>query len=393
MPFTLEQRMARGRGAHRGPGAGGRLLATVCCLIMLAGAWASGARADAPCRLPIPYSETEAREILSTQRPFAPGDRDRFYSFDDPDWVDAAPLVEIEGPAPSEDETRGALRDFLARRFTCAPDRVRDGLAVYGDPVARQKLPEPTLRAALAALVGTVGEPAIEFLLYRSPVTLVHFGIYVDADTGLPGHVAGAFVAPDETRFIVIDRRYRFDPFPAFSGLLVHEALHAGHDNDTAGLPEESTASAVEALVYMQMLLVDPELAGLPDEFTRISNNRLALVRLNSAPAGSDRLTLFVPGGDVNIDPLASAPLTEFYEYYARTSAPEGDTGFRDRETTGNWLLAQILAGLAEPSVTPPADPSFDQATLAFIDQNQAALSPAEQVAVACILKLDVPCG
>lgn len=373
--------------------AGYQIVLVATCLAILLGPGQVGTAMAAPCRLPIPFDDAQARQILASQRPFAPADRDRFFTFEHPDWSDAAPLVETPGPGLDEDETRGALRVFLERRFVCAPERVRDGLAVYSDPVARQKLPDPTLRAALAALVGTIGEPAIEFLLYRAPVTLVHFGIYVDDTTGLPGHVAGAFVAPDGTRFIVVDRRYRFDPFAAFSGLLVHEALHSGADEDTAGLPEEATGIAVEALVYMQMLLVAPGLATLPDELGRVNNNHLALVRLNSGPAGSDQLTLFVPGSDANIDPLATEPLTEFYEYYARYSAPEGDAGFRERETTGNWLLAQILTGLAEPGATVPADPAFDEATLAFIDRNQEALSPAELVAVACILELDAPCG
>jgi hypothetical protein len=99
-----------------------------------------------------------------------------------------------------------------------------------------------------------------------------------------------------------------------------------------------------------------------------------------------------VPDGDINIDPLAVEPLTEFYEYYARYNSPD-DPAFRQRETEGNWLLREILALLAESGSVPPDDADFDRATLEFVDLNQAVLAPAELVAVACILELDLPCG
>lgn len=368
-----------------------RLLAqVVLCVALLGGGWRpTDGQAASPCDLSLPISDEQASRILAEERPFAPANRDLYFTFEHPDWADSTPPEVIDGPGLSEAETRTALRAFLELRFPCDLGRVQEGLAVYGDPVAREKFPDPTLRAALAALTGTLGEPTIEFLLYRTPVTLVNFGIYVEA--GWPSRIAGNYASPDGTREIVFDRLYRFAPFGAFSALLVHEALHAGADPAADGLPEESVASSVEALVYMQMLLTDPSLARLPDELTRIYNNHLAVVRLNSGPLGTDRLTLFVLGSAINIDPLAVEPLTEFHEFYARYGAPN-DPGFRERETEGNWLLQAILERLAEPGETPPTDADFDVNTLAFVDQNQSILSPAELVVVACILELDVSC-
>ena len=365
------------------------------CLMVLLGASLPTAQPAAalPCDPPGPVDDERASEILATERPFEPTNRDLFFTFDHPDWADAAPPESPEGPGLTEEETRTALRAFFDRRFPCASARIRDGMGTYDDPVAREKFPEPTLRAALAALTGTLGEPAIEFLLYRTPVTLVNFGIYVEPGVGLPGRVAGVYAAPDETVRIVVDRRFRFLPFGAFSALLVHEALHTGADDDTAGLPEEAVATAVEALVYMEMLLTDPALARLPDELTRFNSNHMALARLNSGPPGSDRLTLFVPDSNTNIDPLAVEPLTEFYEYYFRYSAPD-DSEFRERETEGNWLLREVLRRLAESDEAAAinANTDFDQETVEFVDRNQAVLSPADLIAVACILELDVPC-
>ena len=362
------------------------------CVIVL-GTWTAPASnaAPAPCDHPLPVDDERASRILTEDRPFAPTNRDLFFTYDHPAWADVTPPHNPELPMPSEAETRDQLQAFLEQRFPCAPDRVADALAVYGDPEARQKFPDPTLRAALAALTGTVGEPAITFLLYRTPVALVNFGIYVQPEVGFPGRVAGAGVSPDRTRFIVIDRRYRFVPFGAFSALLVHEALHTGDDDDIAGLPEEALATAVEALVYMEMLLTDPTLAALPDELTRSNNNPIAVARLTSGPNGTDRISLFVPDSDASIDPLSLEPLTEFYEYYAVHSSPD-DPGFRQRETDGHWLLQEVLMTLAAPGTKLPNQVRFDDDTVEFVDGNQAALSPAELIAVACILELDVPC-
>ena len=242
------------------------------------------------------------------------------------------------------------------------------------------------MRAALASLTGTLGEPAIRHVLYRSPVTLIHFGAVLERGSPFPSRLGIAYDLPDATRQIVLDRRFRFAPFASFAPILFHEALHTGIDDDVAGLPEESVATAMEALVYMEMLLTDPSLAAIPDDLTRGSNNVMAVARFNSGPAGTDDLTLFVPDSTVPISPTAVEPLTEFYEYYATYSSPDDDSTFRDRETEGNQLLEDVLVLLAEPGVIPPDNPNFDQETLAFVDQNQGVLSPAEMIAVACIL-------
>jgi hypothetical protein len=343
-----------------------------------------------------------ASTILATDRPFVPGDRDLFFSFERADWADAAPIHNAQGPGLTEQETRDSLRAFLERRFPCSPDRVRDGLAVFANPTARLKIPDPTLRAALASLTGTLGEPAIAYLLYQAPVAAVHFGTVVFPGESIPQDVpASAMQEPGGVYEIVFDGRHRFDPFGDFAALLFHEALHVESPipdsspdakPNGVGLPEEATAVALETIVYMQTLQTDPTLALLPDELTR-GNNHLALVRLNSGTIGTDRLNIFLPGSDVNIDPLAAEPLTEFYEFYARSNfGGPGDAEWRAYETRGNRLLAAVLRALAEPGHTSPKRPDFDRATLDFIDQNLAVLSPADLVTVACTLKLDLPC-
>jgi hypothetical protein len=348
--------------------------------------------------------DDKASEILATKRPFALADRDLFFTFERADWADVAPIHNPQGPGLSDQETKQQLRAFLERRFPCSPSRVLDGLAVYSNSIARQKIPDPTLRAALAALTGTLGEPAIDYLLYQVPVATIHFGVVIYSGEMFPqGTTATAFSVPSEMHEIVLDGHFRHNPFGSISALLFHEALHiqfsatgrqANPKPEGVGLPEEATAIALESLVYMQMLLTDPTLALLPDSLSRRANNYLALVRLNSGVLGTDQLNVFLPGSDVNIDPIAVEPLTEFYEFYARAEyGGPGDPAWRELETRGNPLLTAALQALAEPGHAPPVRPDFDRATLDFIDQNQAVLSPGELVAVACILRLDVPCS
>src|SRR5215204_1310307 len=80
----------------------------------------------ASCHPFLPGDNGYASQILSQGRPFAPRNRALFYTYELPDWKDAPPLEQTQGPGLNEEETRMALRAFLERRFPCSPDRVQD---------------------------------------------------------------------------------------------------------------------------------------------------------------------------------------------------------------------------------------------------------------------------
>ena len=342
------------------------------------------------CGPRLPVSERRAREILASERPFELEDPGLFYSWEHPGWADVSPPESPDGPALDETDTRDALADLLSKRFPCTPDDVRRGLAVFDDPVASQKLPDPSLRAALAALVGTIGEPAIPYLLDDPSVTSIHFGVgFMTEENGVS--LRYAVVWGMQTDQIVIDRKDRFSHFGVFSAMLFHEALHIGTDGEGAGEVEEVIATALQALVYMEMVLADPALVEGSEAFTRSLNNHNALLRLNSGPPGSDRMTLLLPGSNVNLDPTAVEPITQFYDLYGRIGAPD-DPSFAGRPTPGNELLQTVLEDLAEPGESAPPDAGFDAATVEFLNRNHATLTSAELIAVACILRLDVEC-
>lgn len=345
-----------------------------------------------PCSTELPFTDDEAREILATERPFAPTDRDLFYSSTHPDWADMPPPPVFRAEEPTEDEVRNELRRILEARFSCSPHRVAGGLAVLDDPVAIEKIPDARLRAALAALTGTIGEPAIRFALETSEVESIHFGVGTMPGRGLDFRYAFTSTDREGELIIVIDLTYRHVHFAALAPILFHELLHAGDNVDPAGEIEETIAFSLQALVYMELLLVEPDLALSPDILTWDLNNRTALVRLNSAPMGDDGLTVLVPESDVPIDPTRVESVTQFSDLYAAESAPTEDEDWVGQPSIGNELLRTVLQRLAEPGERPPDEADFDDETLEFVDRNHAPLTAAELVTVACILRLDAPC-
>ena len=141
-----------------------------------------------------------------------PGAPTRIHIGASDDWTPAKPCVDLgEAMAARGEPVKVTVYPDSHHGFdapggdvvhrTDVPNGVNPGQGVHvgANPVAREKVPEPALRAALAALTGTLGEPAIEFLLHRTPVTLINFGIYVESSTGLPGRAGGTGTSPDGT--------------------------------------------------------------------------------------------------------------------------------------------------------------------------------------------------
>lgn len=379
-------------------------IALFCALIALGGGWtAVRPVSGAACQQSLPYDDATAREVLATERPFAPADKDLFLSYSNPDWKDQEPPELDTGPSRSEAEIKQELREFLSMRFPCDPQRVLDGLAIFDNSLAEQKIPDPTLRAALAALTGTIGEPAIEFLLTEAPVSSVFFGVVIHSRDGVPtGMTATVYSMPDSTWVIVFDSLLRYNSFKSLSALLFHEMLHIetpaagdepGTKPDGAGMAEETIAISLESIIYMQMLLTDPSIARLPDFLTRSGNNVLALVRINSGLPGTDQLNLYVPDNTVDLNTLFSEPMTQFADYYAAAGYDGTDEAeWRVLETHGNELLQVVLPALAGQGERSPERPDYDQTTLDFIDHHQAVLSPAALMTVACTLGLNLSC-
>jgi hypothetical protein len=320
-----------------------------------------------------PNSDAVGRMLLS-QRPFAPTDT---ALFDPSAYPTAPPLV----PAPRTDHSdsvetiEGELHRVLTARRS--PDAaLAAGLATYASAAARRICPEARLRAALATLAGTLGEPVSAYLLESGNWERIVFGSLQGG-----GAIAETLTRKGEARrTIIVSDRYRFESPAVLAPVLAHEALH--RDEQASGEFEEAAGYAIYTLIYAQFVRDDPALAGTGTALIRALNTNL-LIRLNSAHPGEAGLRVFAPDNRPVL-PGSRFDQPDIASFFDLTYA---------WPTPGNPLLARYLALLANPGVTHPAHPSFDLETLRFIDENlnSAVLDAQDLVAVARSLRLAVP--
>lgn len=319
--------------------------------------------ADTPEARTYQATSSSATELLR-QPPFPPMDISLFV----PEvYPDAPPLVPTaEGPA-DEATLRQQLNSLLVKRFGAGSPRVAEGLAIFDATSTKQIVPDPRLRAVLASLLGTAGEPSIDGTL-DGTYDIVRFGTPTN-----PYHIAEVVYFSDNTVQIIFDDKYQFEDFKLLTSVMAHEPLHR---DPTVSNKEELINGAIDTLVHGQVLLENPELATSGTELARILNTSV-MAGINSRDTQGDLRLLTSTG---NIFPNGAVDIP----YFAKGFEPLGS------DTPGNIVLRDTLVNVVGPGVTVPANPNFDDATLNLLDLNQNALSDAEVVRLAQILKLNV---
>ena len=281
-------------------------------------------------------------------------------------------MVPASGPAPTTAQVRAMLRDYLQAEFPSAPARQAEALALFDDPDLIAKIPNPSLRAGLVGLMGTSGEPAIDFILNAETsaglpkVNIVDFdGLPWDpSDTG----TARSLVSPETGQAsFVFNPKYTFENPFAFSSILAHEALHS---DTVVKDTEEVIALTLHSYVYLEQLITHPELALADAELTRRSN-RNALTRRTPAPTASSNCSR--PRATRPFFPAAPFP------------SPVGLSSFRQ---TWTWSTPRATRSCVPTSPTSPSRAAwcrpariFDFDTLDFIDQNSGGIEAALQSA------------
>jgi hypothetical protein len=282
-------------------------------------------------------------------------------------YPEVSELPPAQGAAPTKAQILERLLTFLSARDPALVPRARE---LFEAPKLVEKVRAPSLRAALVALLGTLGEPAIDFILGGDRFASITFG----EPPG--GAVAKSFRVGNGGQQIVVDARYKREDPILLSPLLAHEVLHS--DGKVSDL-EELVAFAVQSLVHMEQLATHPELGS---EKTGLAQhlNAWVLARLNTRTPGTADLRLYVPGeisGGIFPGGIAIPHLASLFDPSAQP-------------TPGNRYLEQMLDELAEPGASAPAAADFDPETIRFIDENQAALSTEELVQAAEALGLEV---
>jgi hypothetical protein len=135
------------------------------------------------------------------QPPFPPTD---VSLFDPAVYSDAPPLVPAGQTANDEATLRKQLKALLVKRFGSGSSQVSQGLAKFDAASTKRIVPHPRLRAALVALKGTVGNPAINGVLDGTYGKVV-FGTPLNSNA-----IAQVFVPSGSTKLeIVFNQKYR----------------------------------------------------------------------------------------------------------------------------------------------------------------------------------------
>ena len=321
----------------------------------------------APGPSPAPPSDLANRVLALSQH--VPGNIDLFTSVFLPSATEGlypagVAMAPVDGTPPTEDVVRAQLTAYLNRWFDNDSARVTEALALFDADAVKTLIADPTLRAAFAAMKGTLLEPTIDHLLTSGLFSEVRWG-------GLPNTVvAGVCCSP---RIIAVNRRHEGDRFEYLIGVMGHEILH-----DDTGTPqaEEAINTALTAMTQMQVLSKSPELARGGTELARLINDG-ALLFINSREAGSPNGEIYAPTG-LGVapgSPRDTADLWTFINGAGFSPAPEP--------------LRTILQNVFAPGTSIPATLNFDQATaelFANLDDNW--LSDTQRAQISVLLQL-----
>jgi hypothetical protein len=354
----------RRAGAADGQGRVRRTLATILAGAALAGGCGgagSGESSPPPIQAATGATLTGSAPAGLQAGPFTPLDADLFGP---PYYPKAVTFAPATGPPRGPDDLLGEAQALVGFRDPALAERAAE---LFSDEKLRTQIPSPALRAAAVSLLGTIAEPAIDWLTRDGGFSRVEFG-ELDGPA-----LAKSLTGPDGLQRIVVERRLRFEKPALLSVVLAHEALHS--DARVSDI-EELVATAFQALVHMQQLLADPSLA---EERTRLAQatNAWLLIRINTRQTGAADLRLVLADDGPTVLPggLDRPYFAAFFDPAARP-------------TPGNPYLAALTTAVAEPGVEPPSAPDFDFATIDFLDRSPSVLTSSDLLELARLLHL-----
>ncbi len=235
------------------------------------------------------------------------------------------------GPPPGDAQVRALLGAFLAAHHGADSKGLERAWSHFES--LSDRIPDAGVRAGLAALVGTAGEPALEhFVAGTGPVSSVRYGSPIT-----PGRVVGPAGNGDDPAARVVNERYRSEHFALLAPSLVHGLCWTGPG---AGHAEEAALHAVLALVHMQLLARTPAIALLGTELARRQNS-LAITLCNSRHPGEARISVCAPDGPGTIP--GGNPAMQTSDFWSVPFASPSADG----EPIGEPARA-VLSGLAD---------------------------------------------
>ena len=307
---------------------------------------------------------------LLNQCPCAPTD---FELYSSQAYGADLPLFDAPDPGLIDAQLERAVRRQLVhylRRHD--PLLVGEGMRLYHDDDVREVVADPRLRGALILLLGTPGEPAIDWLLDKSRETTVEFAPASELRSAEA--VAEAFI-PSADRFIVkFNDRFQHESLPLLTPIVLHESLHQDPADVGFRREEETTLRLLHALVLTHMVAEFPEITDAKTELLRGQLTQTLALVFNSITALEGRGDTILPGATVQVD--------DFYTQGPVQTIPEGTT-------PGNQLLVDALDryGYAFADI-----PDFSKDLLAQLvipDMASAALTVEELLTAAEAMTLE----
>jgi hypothetical protein len=286
----------------------------------------------------------------------------------------------------ADPEARAEVVQVMRRRFVRDdPERAgREALQLYESPRLREITGDVVvLRAALAELKGTLGEPALRFALTSSRPITISFGATQMTEA------LGQAWGDGHQLSIVIRDDLRHEPGVVVAPIVFHELLH---QNGQAQLPEEIVNNVLDIRVAIEMM------RELPAAFTRRSDvvdflRLQTLVQLNTR-VGS---VLSVDRADVPDVLVDFDGVMPSYGAFLRRGGGEGDqkgedyyARLADAPSRGHATLVEILRTVA-PAAVVPDDMAFDEAAVGLLNTN-AGVGLCDQLVAAEVLQA-VPRG
>ena len=285
-------------------------------------------------------------------------------------YPEGSPMSPATGPAPSPAQVRTQLAAHLKAWFGGRSAEIEVSLALFDDPDVENRIPHPSLRAAFAALNGTLDEPNIEHFLTSGLLTTVSF------EPLSSGAIAESIANGNGTRRVVFNDRYDRESFALMINVLGHEF---GHDDPGNSNAEEAILSAKNAMTHLQVLLRNPALAYLDTELSRRLNTSVLAFLNTREHAGRHKNSpdseIVAPTGRGIFPGSANFTVPDLW-----TLLDGGGS------SPGSAALPQILAAVgASGSV-------YNQATAeSFEDLNDTWMTDVQRVRIGVLLQLVGP--
>ena len=327
-----------------------------------------------------PKGQNKERFTLS-RRAFRPTDVSLFPTFVEP----AGSNGTVANTNPNPTDVAGNFSSFMRRKRDAGlitEAQRQQAINLYNNATVQSIVPNPSLRAALASLVGTVGEPAIDAIINGNNATGKPWTVIDFSPETRPGAVvAESLINPDPGRIRpLFKEEFRGEPIQALAGYIAHETLHT--DNN-AGQQEEILANVVENFVYAQHVLGFRGWIFSGTQLVQQGNAELMSI-LNSGSAGLPRVGL--PAGP-NLNPgnkvfWNGTTNDTSFETFIRRQYQERNFG--DFNTTGNstfQAMYTLITGRTEEA-------NYNRTTISRIDASQQIITDKNAIQLAGLLGL-----